>query len=127
MFSVNLSTHEDDGGTVVALRGELDVIDAASVAAELAALMAGGNVVVADLSGLEFITSSGWAALKHVRKRAHLDGGDLLLAPPQRQALRVLVAPRLIDVLSVHACVNDADGTTERSPAAARPAPLPAA
>ena len=38
MFSVNLSTRECDGHVIVALRGELDITDAASVAAAVAAV-----------------------------------------------------------------------------------------
>ena len=40
MFSVDLSTRECDGHVVVALRGELDLVDAADVAAALAAAVA---------------------------------------------------------------------------------------
>lgn len=125
MFSVDLSTRVDpstrepDGPVVVALLGELDVMDAASVVAQLSALAARGRVIIADLAGLEFIDSSGLAALVRVRRNARHAGGDLLLAAPQRPVLRVLAVTRLIDMFSVHAGVVEAVG------AAARPkAPL---
>jgi anti-sigma B factor antagonist len=131
MFSVDLSTRECEGRLVVALRRELDVVDAASVAAALAVVAARDRVVVIDLAGLEFIDSSGVAALVRARKHARHAGGDLMLAAPQQQVLRVLAITRLHDVFSVHADVAEATGSTERSltgapAAAARPGLLPA-
>ena len=61
MSSVDLSTSEHDGLAVAALRGELDVMGAAAVAAELRVVASGGRVVIADLAGLESIDSAAWA------------------------------------------------------------------
>jgi anti-anti-sigma regulatory factor len=44
---------------------------------------------------------SGIAALARVRSSARQAGGDLLLAAPQRQVLRVLAVTRLIGTFSV--------------------------
>ncbi len=107
MFSVDLSTSECGGHVVVTLRGELDISGAASVAAALAAVAARQPEIVVDLAGLEFIDSSGVAALARGRKHARHAGGDLLLAAPQHQVLRVLTLTRLIDVLPVHASVDE--------------------
>jgi anti-sigma B factor antagonist len=120
MFGMDLSTSECGSQVVVALRGELDVTDAASAAIALAAVAARGRVI--DLGGLEFIDSSGVAALVRVRKHAQHAGGNVLLAAPQRQVLRVLTVTRLIDGFSVHACVADAASDAERSRAVAAPA-----
>jgi anti-sigma B factor antagonist len=119
---VDVSTREPDGRVVVALRGELDVAEAASVAAALATVAAPDREIIIDLAGLDFIDSSGVAALVRVRKHARQVGGDLLLAAPQRQVLRVLTVTRLIEVFSVHACVADAADRAERFCAAGRPA-----
>lgn len=126
MFSVDLgtrvdpSTCEPGGPVVVALRGELDVMDAASVVAQLCAVAARGRVVIVDLAALEFIDSSGIAALVRVRSNARHAGGDLLLAAPQRQVLRILEVTRLIDAFSVHDGVAEAALSTVRPPVAAR-------
>ncbi|MGD0928531.1 MAG: STAS domain-containing protein [Streptosporangiaceae bacterium] len=93
MFSVDLSTSECDGYVVVALRGELDI---AGAAAALAAVAARKPDIAVDLAGLEFIDSSGVAALARRRKHARHAGGDLLLAAPQQQVLRVLTLTRLL-------------------------------
>ena len=122
MVRMDLSTRECDGQVVVALRGELDVADAASVAAALAAVAGRERAVIVDLAGLEFIDSSGLAALVLARKQARYAEGELLLAAPQQQVLRVLTATRLVDVFSVHASVDEAAGSAGRSRLVAIPA-----
>jgi anti-sigma B factor antagonist len=121
MFSVDLSTREGDGHVVVALRGELDIADAVSVTAALAAVAARDLEIIVDLTGLEFIDSSGVAALARGRKHARLAGGDLVLAAPQEQVLRVLTLTRLIEVFPVHPSVDEAAGRAGRSQRSAAP------
>ncbi len=108
------------------LSGELDVMAAATT---LAAIAAGGSVVIADLAGLKFLDASGLAALTLGREHLRAAGGELLLAALQRQALLVLTAARLAGVLPVHARMEDAARIAEQSraaaPVTARPA-LPA-
>jgi len=129
MFSVDLSTSECGGHVVVALRGELDILDAAGVAAALAAVAARKPEIVVDLAGLEFIDSSGVAALARGRKHARHAGGDLLLAAPRQQVLRVLTLTRLIEAFPVHASVDEAASSAGRrrqatAPAAGSPVPI---
>jgi anti-sigma B factor antagonist len=121
MVSVELSTRECDGQVVVVLRGELDVADAAQVAASLTAVAGSGRNVIVDLEGLEFIDSSGLAALVRARRHARHGGFDLLLAGPQQQVLRMLAITRLIDVFAVHVCVDEASGSAGRIPVAIVP------
>jgi anti-sigma B factor antagonist len=123
MAIVELSTRECDDRVIVSLRGELDVAFAAGVAASLAEIAARVCQVVVDLEGLEFIDSSGLAALARARRHARQAGGDLLLAAPQQQVLRLLALTRLNDVFSVHACVDDAVGSAGRARTAAVTAP----
>jgi anti-sigma B factor antagonist len=116
MVIIELSTRECGGQVVVALRGELDVVDAASVAASLGAVAASGRHIILDLKGLEFIDSSGLAALVRARRRARQAGCDMLVAAPQQQVLRVLALTRLTDVFPVHAGVDEAAGSPSNSP-----------
>jgi len=118
MFSVNMTTRKCDGHVVVVLSGELDVADAADIAAALTMVAAGAPEIIVDLAGLEFIDSSGVAALARGRKLARHAGGDLLLAAPRRGVLRVLTLTRLIDVFPVHASVEEAAGHARRTAAA---------
>jgi anti-sigma B factor antagonist len=108
MFNVALSTRDCDGHVIVVLRGELDMADAAGVAGALAVVAAREPEIIVDLAGLEFIDSSGVAALARGRKLARYAGGDLLLAAPQHQVLRVLALTRLIDAFAVHVSVAEA-------------------
>ena len=85
MFSMDLDSGESGGYVVVALRGELDLVDAAAVAAALGAVAAREPRIIVDLAGLEFIDASGVGALARGRRRARNAGGDLLLAAPQRR------------------------------------------
>jgi anti-sigma B factor antagonist len=119
MFSMAMSTHSYGGHVVIALYGELDVADAADFATALAEVVAArAPGIIVDLGGLEFIDSSGVAALARGRKLARHAGGDLLLAAPRRGVRRVLTLTRLIDVFPVHASVHEAVGHARRTAAA---------
>ena len=114
MCSVDLIPRECDSRVVVGLRGELDVAVAVRVVAELSVVAARERDIIVDLTGLEFIDSSGLAALARVREQARHAGGDLLLAAPQQQVLRLLTLTRLTDVFSIHASVDEAASDADR-------------
>jgi anti-sigma B factor antagonist len=125
MFSVHLATSDRGRWAVVTLCGELDVMDAAAVAAALAAAAGRGRVVIADLAGLTFIDASGVAALARARRHARHSGGDLLLAAPQRQVRRILTVAQPADASSVRTDVAEAIGSMGDSTAVASAAALP--
>jgi anti-sigma B factor antagonist len=89
-LDMDLGSGEHGGYAVVALRGELDLVDAAAVAAGLQAVAAREPRIIVDLAGLEFIDARGIAALMRGRRHARDAGGDVLLAAPQRLVRRVL-------------------------------------
>ena len=95
--------------------------DAVRVAAALAAVASRERAIIVDLAGLEFIDSSGVAALARGRKHARHAGGDLLLAAPRQQVLRVLALTRLIDAFAVYASVDEAAGNARSSRRVAAP------
>jgi anti-sigma B factor antagonist len=90
MFSMDLGSGETGGHVVVALHGELDLVDAPAVADALRVVAAREPRIIVDLAGLEFIDASGVAALSRGRRHARHAGGDLLLAAPQGLVRRVL-------------------------------------
>jgi anti-sigma B factor antagonist len=90
MFSVRVSTLQGPGYVTVALRGELDLIDATDVAVALAAAAHRAPLVIVDLAGLNFIDVSGVAALARGWHHARNAGGDLRLAAPQDQVRKVI-------------------------------------
>jgi len=116
VFSTSLSTRSCDGRAVVALRGELDLVDAVAVAAALTAAAVSQPQIIVDLAGLEFIDSSGVAALARGRRQAWQAGGDLVLAAPQREVMLVLAVTRLSDAFRVYATVEEAAGERRERP-----------
>jgi anti-sigma B factor antagonist len=121
MFSTELSERSYDGHAVVALRGDLDVVDAAAVAAALTAVAVREPKIIVDLAGLEFIDASGIAALSRGRRHARTAGGNLLLAAPQRRVRRVLAILWQTDGFAVYASVADAAASAEASRQAVAP------
>ena len=115
MFSMDLGSGECGGHVVVALRGELDVVDAAAVAAALGAVAARKPRIIVDLAGLGFIDASGVAALARARGHARHDGGDLLLAAPHPSVKRVLAIVWKADGCDVHASVAGAAASAQAS------------
>jgi anti-anti-sigma factor len=115
MFSVDLSTREWDGHVIVALSGELDLVDAADVEAALVTAAAREPEIIVDLAALAFIDSGGVAALVRGRTHARRAGCDLLLAAPQQVVLRVLAVTGLVDYFSVYASVEEAAANARRS------------
>jgi anti-sigma B factor antagonist len=106
--AAGLSTREYGGHVVVALDGQLDVGDAESVMAVLAAVVARDPRIIVDLAALEFIDCCALGGLGRVRAQARQAGGDLMLAAPRGPVWCILALTGLIDVFSVHASVEDA-------------------
>jgi anti-anti-sigma factor len=90
MFSMDLGPDAAAGLVVVALRGELDLVDAPYVATALGTVAARDRWIIVNLAGLEFIDAAGVAALARGRILARNTGGGLLLAGPHGIVLRVL-------------------------------------
>jgi anti-sigma B factor antagonist len=123
MFNIDLSVGDFDGYAVVALCGELDLLDTSDVASHLiAAVAAYGPSIIVDLAGLRFIDSCGLGVLVRVLRWTRESGGDLSLAAPRRQVRQVLGITGLIDVFSVYPSVKQA----VRAAKLARPLPAPA-
>ncbi len=108
MTAAGLSTREDGDHVVVALNGDLDVVNAENVMAVLAAAVARDLRIIVDLAALEFIDCCALGALGRVRAQARQADGDLLLAAPRGPVRRILALTGLIDVFSVYASVEDA-------------------
>jgi anti-sigma B factor antagonist len=109
MVTIDFNAVEYDSHAVVALRGELDVTDAAGVASALAGIVDRCPNIVVDLTALGFIDCGGLRALTGAREQARRAGGDLLLAAPQRQVLRMLALTGPADVFSVRTSLEQAE------------------
>jgi anti-anti-sigma factor len=93
---------------VAALRGELDIVDADNVAAELTALTVRGGCLIVDMSALCFIDCSALGALLGVERQARKSGVEVVLAAPQDVVARILALTGMGEVFRVYASVQDA-------------------
>ena len=101
------------GALVVRPEGRLNMVAAPGLRKELHALVDKGNSrIVVDLSGTEFIDSSGLGALISGLKAARQAGGDLRIAAPTRQVSTVLELTNLNRVLRSY---ETADGAFDDS------------
>jgi anti-anti-sigma factor len=109
MISTELSIRVRDGYVVVSLNGELDLSDAGYVAASLTAIADRVPWIVADLTGLAFIDTSGADALARGREQARKAGGDLLVAASQWEVVRMLARTAIAAGFLVYASQEEAE------------------
>ena len=108
MFSSKPAIRDDGVHVVVALRGELDIANAADLGAVLWEAVARNPHVIADLSDLTFIDCAVLGVLVRARARARGAGGDLVLAGARGKVWRVLTLPCMAGVFPVYASVDEA-------------------
>jgi anti-sigma B factor antagonist len=93
-----MEVDEDPCGVhVLRLHGELDLVSADGVRQALLALA--GSTVVADLSALEFIDSSGLSTLVRARRSIETGGNRLVIRGARGATRRAFEAAGLADVL----------------------------
>lgn len=97
------TTTTHTGVTVVHPTGRLNMVAAPALRKQLHGIVdAGSSRVVVDLSGTEFIDSSGLGALISGLKVARQAGGDLRIAAPTHQVCTVLELTNLNRVLRAY-------------------------
>jgi anti-sigma B factor antagonist len=93
-----IDTTTDEDAVVLALRGELDLTSAPQFEQEVrAAAERHPRRMVIDLSGLEFMDSTGLRALLMARERAQENAHQLALRRGPRQVQRVLELTKTLD------------------------------
>src|SRR5947209_8630350 len=86
-----IESHTEEDRVVLSLRGELDLTSFPAFERELQASESSGrDWLLIDLSGLEFMDSTGLRALLQARERAQTHGRRLTLRRGSRQVQRVL-------------------------------------
>ena len=81
--------------------GDLDLEGAPALTAELRALL-GPRPIVLDLTGVEFMDSSGLGVLVGAHKDATSRGGALILAAPSPRVRKIFKVTKLHKVFAVH-------------------------
>ncbi|MEU2655086.1 STAS domain-containing protein [Streptomyces sp. NPDC007325] len=127
MFSVDIG--QDERGTVLLLRGELDF----DSAVQLDEVRRTGPVsgdgqgpVVADLAALTFCDSSGVSALLRLYQHLSARGRPLRLAAVPRTVQRLFALTGLDQIFTVHAGVHEALAAGPAGPDTAPGAGAPA-
>ncbi|TDQ83260.1 anti-sigma B factor antagonist [Dongia mobilis] len=96
------SIKEEQGRTVIALSGEIDLENAGDVRKALLAALKHKKDVLVDLSAVSYIDSSGIASLVEGLQVARKQKNELSLVAVSARALRVLELARLDKVFSIH-------------------------
>jgi anti-sigma B factor antagonist len=113
MVETNLLIDTQDRGewSVVAARGEVDLYTAPSLKEELVSLVDRGRTRIAvDLSGVEFLDSTGLGVLIGGLKRCREGDGVLVLIGPRAPVQKVLSVTGLDTVFPIHQRLEQATG-----------------
>jgi anti-anti-sigma factor len=116
MTEIQLSTQTRDAAVVVAVRGELDVVNSQQFDDYLADASAATDRVILDLSAVDFMDTSALAVVVSHWRRQVEAGGMFLLAGARYKYTKALWITGLADRLPLYDSVDDAV-------AAARPEP----
>ena len=101
-----------DPVTVVSIDGSVDGSTAAELVAAMSAQVAEGRArLVANLAGVDYMSSAGLRALLETVKGSRQRGGDLRLAAVQPNVLRVLDLSGFTGILRVFPDVDSAVGS----------------
>jgi anti-sigma B factor antagonist len=102
-MDLGLDVGERDGATVVAVSGELDLASAPRLRdVAVGRLMGGDKALVLDLTGVEFLDSTGLGTLVAVLKRARSLDADLALVIASERVRKVFELTALTDAFRIH-------------------------
>ena len=104
-----MSTRDEDGRTIVAATGEVDVYTAPVLDEALSTAVSGGATrLVVDLSGVDFLDSTGLSVLVKALKRVRDSDGSLDVVVIAERVNKVFRITGLDQVIPVHASLADA-------------------
>jgi anti-sigma B factor antagonist len=106
---LKIGTRQDNGRTVMAVAGEIDVYTAPTLREQLSQLVADGHYhLVLDLEEVAFLDSTGLGVLVGGLKRVRAHEGSLALVCSQERILKVFRITGLTKVFPIHASVGAA-------------------
>ena len=106
---LQLDVHWSEGKLVVTAHGSVDVLDAPPLQEQLQELIPQTrDVVVLDLSDVDFIGPDGLAALLSVRHTFQAHHGQIRLVHPNPEIRRMLQLTRLTELLPVFDTIEQA-------------------
>lgn len=102
-MDLTITTREAQGRTVVSVAGEIDVYTAPRLREEITELVAGGTYhLVIDMSGVEFLDSTGLGVLVGGLKKVRAHDGSLQLVCNQDRLLKIFRITGLAKVFVIH-------------------------
>jgi anti-sigma B factor antagonist len=101
------SVKEERGSVVVSFSGEVDLEHSPQAREILLDQVGRRRRLLVDLSGVDYIDSSGIASLVEAFQKAKKIGIDFALAAPNPAAMRVLALARLDRVFRIFATVEE--------------------
>lgn len=108
-MDLTLSTRSEDGRTIVEVAGEIDVYTAPRLREQLAELVDSGRYdIVVDMTGVEFLDSTGLGVLVGGLKRVRTHDGSLHLVCTQERILKIFRITGLTKVFPIHDSVSAA-------------------
>jgi anti-sigma B factor antagonist len=102
-MTIAIDVEQRGGWEVVRVSGEIDIRTAPELRDVLARVLdTGGDKVVVDLEGVEFLDSTALSVMVGVHKRLVRKGSGLVLVCTREPILRVLTVTGLSRVFTVH-------------------------
>jgi anti-sigma B factor antagonist len=101
------SIREEAGVVIAAFTGEVDLENSPKAREVLLDCIGRGQKVLVDLSGVEYIDSSGVASLVEAFQKAKKGGTEFALVSVNTAARRVLELARLDKVFVIHENLSD--------------------
>ena len=112
---LSIHVHVVDDNQVFELTGSLDIATSPTVRAALtSASERGSHRLIVDLTGVDFLDSTGLGALIGAQKRAKEFGGQVRLVAKEGQILRLLRITGLLKVFAVYPTLEDAIADGQR-------------
>ncbi|WP_116246456.1 STAS domain-containing protein [Nocardiopsis sp. FIRDI 009] len=109
MHRLGLSTRVDSRSVIVAIEGELDIATAADLQQHIeSAVNDHGSFLILDLSGLDFMDSSGLNVIINAYRTVREQGGSLALAALNERVTKVVRLVGLHRQVPVHQTVATA-------------------
>lgn len=98
-----------EGSCLISVAGDLDIDSAGEFSVKLDAMTAAAAIqVIADLSGVQFIDSSGLNALVVGARETERRGGSFVVAAPSQYVARVFELVRIGESLDIVGTVDEA-------------------
>ena len=108
-MDLTLSTRSENGRTIVEVAGEIDVYTAPKLREQLAELVDSGRYdIVVDMTGVEFLDSTGLGVLVGGLKRVRSHDGSLALVCNQERILKIFRITGLTKVFPIHDTLDEA-------------------